>query len=123
IDILPIGVGAETRENLIVLETSSNQQYRFGMPGDALATGESDAILNCLAAITPFPRWIVISGSLPPPLGTTYLTQLIKAAKAKDARIIVDTSGDALKAAAEEGVFLLKPNLGELGSLAGIEVL
>ncbi len=121
--ILPIDVVPETRENLIVLETSSNQQYRFGMPGETLAAGESDAVLNCLIAIMPFPQWVVISGSLPPPLGATYLTQLMKVAKAKGARLIVDTSGSALKAAVEEGVFLLKPNLGELGSLAGIEAL
>jgi 6-phosphofructokinase 2 len=36
-----------------------------------------------------------------------------------NAKLVVDTSGDALLQAAKEGVFLLKPNLGELSALAG----
>ena len=35
------------------------------------------------------------------------------------ARVVVDTSGNALKLAANEGAFLLKPNLPELESLVG----
>jgi 6-phosphofructokinase 2 len=38
-------------------------------------------------------------------------------AKNKKAKLIADTSGEALKYAAKEGVYLLKPNLGELSSL------
>jgi len=37
----------------------------------------------------------------------------------KNAKLIVDTSGEALKHAADEGVYLIKPNLGELSALAG----
>ena len=44
-------------------------------------------------------------------------------AKKKKARLIVDTSGEALKHAVQEGVYLVKPNLGELTFLAGREVL
>ena len=35
----------------------------------------------------------------------------------------MDTSGDGLRHAVQEGVFLIKPNLGELSSLAGKEEL
>ena len=40
-------------------------------------------------------------------------------AKKKNAKFIVDTSGEALKHAINEGVFLVKPNLNELGALTG----
>ena len=42
-------------------------------------------------------------------------------AKQKAAKLIVDTSGDALQQAVTEGVFLIKPNLAELSSLVGKE--
>jgi 6-phosphofructokinase 2 len=45
--------------------------------------------------------------------------QLAVIAKKKKAKLVVDTSGEALKHAANEGVYLLKPNLGELSSLVG----
>jgi 6-phosphofructokinase 2 len=42
-------------------------------------------------------------------------------AKKNKAKFIVDTSGEALQYAANEGVYLLKPNLSELSSLVGEE--
>jgi 6-phosphofructokinase 2 len=43
----------------------------------------------------------------------------VRAAKAAGAKVVVDTSGPALAAALEEGVFLVKPNLRELQELMG----
>ena len=37
-------------------------------------------------------------------------------------RLIIDTSGKPLKMAVKEGAFLLKPNIRELGELAGVEI-
>ena len=34
-------------------------------------------------------------------------------------RLVVNTSGEALQSAVEEGAYLLKPNLGELSQLVG----
>jgi 6-phosphofructokinase 2 len=47
--------------------------------------------------------------------------QLARIAREKGSKLVVDTSGEALKQAAMEGVYLLKPNLGELSTLAGLE--
>jgi 6-phosphofructokinase 2 len=48
--------------------------------------------------------------------------RLVRSCAARDTRTIVDTSGDALRAAAEAGAWLLKPNLGELAQLTGREL-
>jgi 6-phosphofructokinase 2 len=109
----------ETRENIIVLEESSNQQFRFGMPGTELSENEWQAMLDTVQNL-PKPSFIVASGSLPPGVPLDIYARLARIAKAKSARLIVDTSGEALRHAAEEGVYLLKPNLAELASLAGI---
>lgn len=119
----PVEVRGETRENFIAVASSTNQQYRFGMPGSELSVQEQDSIFRAFEQLEPFPAIIVISGSLPPGMKPDFLKQLIKCGKEKGAKIIVDTSEEALKHAVEEGVFLLKPNLGELGRLVGIESL
>jgi 6-phosphofructokinase 2 len=110
----------ETRENIIVLEENTNNQYRFGMPGTELKDHEWKQCLTVLEEMYDA-EYIVASGSLPPGVPPNIYAQLAKIAKQKKAKFIVDTSGDALKQAADEGVYLLKPNLSELSTLTGIE--
>ncbi len=108
----------ETRENIIILEESTNNQYRFGMPGTPLSKKEW---MQCLDAVEEIKdaRFIVASGSLPPGVPPGIYARLSVIARKKNAKLAVDTSGEALMLAVKEGVYLLKPNLGELASLAG----
>ena len=108
----------ETRENIIVFDESSTNQYRFGMPGTALNESEWKQCLTAVEEINDI-EFIIASGSLPPGVPSNIYAQLARIAKNKNAKFVVDTSGEALKQAVEEGVYLLKPNLGELCSLGG----
>ncbi len=107
-----------TRENMIVLDTSTNLQYRFGMPGPKIYENEWQQVLSEIEKINDA-EFIVASGSLPDGVPTNIFARIADIAKRKNAKFIVDTSGEALKDAVNEGVYLLKPNLGELSSLAG----
>jgi 6-phosphofructokinase 2 len=62
-------------------------------------------------------KFIVASGSLPPAMPVEVFGQIAMTAKKINARLIVDTSGQALQHAVDQGVFLLKPNLNELSTL------
>lgn len=112
-----------TRENLMVMETSTGNQYRFGMPGPNINEEEWRQCLDKLEKLPPedVPAYVVASGSLPPGVPIDFYLRLAEVAHKKDFRLIVDTSGEALLKAAGEGVYLLKPNLGELAALAGKE--
>jgi len=111
-----------TRENLEVLETASNQQYRFGMPGPLIREAEWQDCLRNIERMEGV-EYIVASGSLPPGVPTDIFARIAWTARQKNARLIVDTSGEALKHAVQEGVYLIKPNLGELASIAGTKEL
>lgn len=66
---------------------------------------------------------LVISGSLPPGVKTEKLTALVQAVLQRGIRCIVDSSGDALKAALEPGQLeLVKPNQKELSALVNREL-
>ena len=119
----PVPVAAETRENFIVVDTSHNNQYRFGMPGEPITDKEAHALHKAILSVNPLPEIVVISGSLPEGLSTDFLIQLVKELKAKKVKIIADTSGDALTAILKEGVYLVKPNIGELSKFIGKEEL
>ena len=109
-----------TRENLIVLDTSSNQQYRFGMPGPELLEQEWKLCLQKIKECKDV-QFIVASGSLNPGMPEDIYAQIAEIAKEKNAKLVVDTSGEPLKQAVKAGVYMVKPNLGELSSLVGKE--
>ena len=110
---------SHSRENLIVLDKSTNQQYRFGMPGSPLQPEEWEQLLKMIREAKA--DYVVASGSLPPNVPENIFGQIAALCHETGSRLIVDTSGEALKKAVEEGVFLFKPNLGELSSLVGRE--
>jgi 6-phosphofructokinase 2 len=67
----------------------------------------------------PGPDYLVASGSLPPGVPADFYAQLARTGKDWGAKVIVDTSGEALKKACTEGVYMIKPNIGEFRKLAG----
>lgn len=112
----------DTRENIILLETATNRQYRLGMPGTALTGQEWAAMLQQLEAIKDA-AFIVASGSIPPGAPCDLFTRIAGIAKKNKAKLIADTSGAPLKQAIAGGAFLVKPNLGELCALLGKDFL
>lgn len=117
-----IEIISHTRENLIVLDAAANQQYRFGMPGPTVETQEWKKVLTVLEQMNDV-QFIVASGSLPQGVPVDIFAQIAAIAKKKNAKCIVDTNGESLRLAVAEGIFLIKPNLGELSALVGEEEL
>ncbi len=119
---MPIYIENSTRENLIIRENSTNLQYRFGMPGPSLSKDEVNKIKNEIKELYPYPEYLVISGSIPAGVSNNIYAELTEIAKNKGAKVIVDVSGPPLKQVLKEGVFLIKPNLGEFQDLIGREL-
>ena len=117
-----IEISGHTRENLIVVDESANLQYRFGMPGPIIKEEEWQKCIDVLSKANEV-DYIVVSGSLPEGVPTDFIGRVAAVARKVDARVIIDTSGEPLKHAIDEGVFMMKPNLGELSSLHGVEEL
>lgn len=117
-----IDIGGETRESFSVHETSTGRDFRFVLPGPDVAQTEWAACLAYVRALGKSakpPRYLVVSGSLPPGVPTDFCAQLAHAARAGGSRVVVDTSGPALAAALAAGVYLVKPSLRELRDLTG----
>lgn len=110
-----IKIKGYTRIAHTVFERSSGQEFRFVPEGPDVSAEEWD---GCLAALQTFDfDYVVASGSLPRGLPDNAYTRVIAIADRKKARVILDTSGAALRQALEKGVFLIKPNLRELEEL------
>uniref|UniRef100_C6E2E6 1-phosphofructokinase n=1 Tax=Geobacter sp. (strain M21) TaxID=443144 RepID=C6E2E6_GEOSM len=114
-----VAVAGWTRENLIVLESATGQQYRFGMPGPDLSATEWQACLEQIFAGGAKPDYIVASGSLPPGVPPDFYARVARLGKQHGARVVVDASGEPMRLALREGVFLIKPNIREFREMIG----
>jgi len=108
-----------TRSNVTVDETSTGEQYRFVVQGPEISEAEWRNCLDILAERVETDSYVVASGSLPPGVPDDFYGRVARLAKKRGARCVIDTSGAPLRAALEEGVFLVKPNLREMQQLIG----
>jgi 6-phosphofructokinase 2 len=114
-----IAIAQETRECFTVHETSSGQDFRFLLPGPTLSLAEQNACADALDRHGATAHFLVASGSLPPGVADDFYAKLALRAKGRRQRFVLDTSGPALRAALEVGVYLFKPSLRELEELLG----
>lgn len=121
IEFHAVDTKVETRENWIVLESSTNNQFRFTFPGREV---QEETIKTLIDQVRNFsPNYVIASGSLPPGLPDHFYGLIVKNAKAVGAKCIVDTSGPALQALQGKGAYLIKPNISELCKMLNVETL
>lgn len=121
VESLTFPIAGETRQDFFVREIGTGQPYRFILPGPPLAEDEWQRCLALLSALHPFPGFVVASGSLPAGVPDDFYARVARIVKQRGAKMILDTSGQALVAAVAEGVELVKPNLREMRELVGQE--
>jgi len=119
-EVLPIEDA--TRQNITVLDESADVQYRFVMPGPSVTTDELEKVEERVDKITPRPDFLVLSGSLPDGVTNDFYARVTRVAKGRGTKVILDTSGVPLKETLAEGVFLVKPNIGEMMKLADVKL-
>ena len=110
-----------TRENVNIDERVTRRQFRFVMPGPTLDEREWQSILDQLGALDPVPRYLVVSGSLPPGVPADFYARLARIARPRGVALVLDASGEPLRRAMAEGVDVLKPSLREFEELTGEE--
>jgi 6-phosphofructokinase 2 len=108
-----------TRESFVAVDDNTNLQYRFGFKGAEINSEEKERILQIVRQLDC--EYLVVSGSLNEGLPSDFYKQIAQIAKQSNIKLVVDAYGDALKNVLEEGVFMIKPNVGELAKLIGVE--
>lgn len=122
VDHYPTSVAEATRANLTVLDESSGQQFRFGMPGPTVRADEWPRMLDMIRELEPRPAYVVAGGSLPPGVPDDFYARLADPVEETGARFVVDARGAPLREAVDRGVYLIKPNVRELGTLEGAKI-
>jgi 6-phosphofructokinase 2 len=103
---------------VIVMDRSTGEQYRFGMPGPRLSDAERLRWIEAARGLPVSTEYVVVSGGLTAAAPGEWYGDLLRSFP-RGARIIVDSKQDALRRALDVGVYLIKPNLGELEEVVG----
>ena len=118
IELLYTEIQGETRTNIKITDALTGQTTDINSPGPVLDTKSAETIYERVLALPSAGDTVVLSGSLPEGFGTDRLKALIDGLKLCGVSVLADLSGAALKAVAEAGPCLIKPNIFELSELA-----
>ena len=108
---------AETRSCINIHDASTGKHTEFLEPGCEVSLPDQEKFLAGFEALLPDCNIVSVSGSLPKGIAPGFYAELIKTAKKFGKKLILDSSGEALKAALREAPFMIKPNREELGQL------
>lgn len=115
-----VEIGGTTRESVHVRH--GDDLYRFVLPGPQVREPEWRALVEASHRVLDADRIVIASGSLPPGAPDDLYARLARGAHERGARLVLDTSGDELAAAAEEGVHVLRANRREMSGLVGADL-
>lgn len=121
LDVLRLTAPGETRQSLAVTDRASGAQYRFVMPGPEWHTAHVAAAMAAIADHARSGGWVVLSGSNPPGVAPGFAQMLAVRLRGSGAKLIVDTSGEALHtiAGSSTPVDVLRMDSFEAEELAG----
>ena len=112
-----IPIRDHTRISHTVYERSSGQEYRFVPAGPRIEESEWRALLALLEDLDC--SYLVASGSLPRGAPEDFYSTVAAMARRKEIKLVLDSSGAALRAGLMRNVHLLKASLSELETLVG----
>lgn len=112
-------IEGETRFSFMVADRATGENYRFVLPGPAQSPDGAARLLAEVGALARAarPAYAVLSGSLPPGVPGKGFAALAAELGALGARVILDSSGPAMRAALSARPYLIKPNLREAREL------
>lgn len=117
-----VWVAGETRTNVSIVTEAHDHYVKVNEPGPTISPAEGIALVQQVRRLARAGDWWVLAGSLPPGVPASIYMQLIGDVQTAGARVILDTSGDALRDGCAARPFLAKPNDLEINKLTGLPV-
>ncbi len=115
-------VSGETRYCVNVRDTVAQKNTELLEAGCDISEEDAQHFLQSFEQNLPLADVVTICGSMPKGLPQNFYGELIDIAKKHGKKVILDTSGAALKAAVEHKPTMIKPNADELKQLTNADV-
>ncbi|MCR4538264.1 1-phosphofructokinase [Pseudomonas sp. 18.1.10] len=113
-----IRVAGETRSNIKIAE-QDGRVTDINAPGPFVDEHAQKQLLKMVDIIGPEFDAVVVAGSLPRGVSPQWFQGLLETLKNLGLKVVLDTSGEALRAGLQAGPWLVKPNTEELAEALG----
>ena len=110
-----------TRENTTIIDPANHTETHLREEGPRVTPADLDRLFAALRDLLRPDAIVILTGSLPPGAGPEDFGRVLDECASQGARLVVDTSGPALRIAADRTLWLAKPNRQELAELIGRE--
>lgn len=119
-----VHIDSEIRNSIALLH-DHGKQTEILEPGPTISNSDYQKFLTNFEKTIDNYSVVTMSGSLPKGLKMDFYAELTKIANDHDVKVLLDTSGDSLKAGIESSSkpYLIKPNESEIAQLLNIDAL
>jgi 1-phosphofructokinase family hexose kinase len=114
-----VKIDSDTRTNVVVYGTEDKRELVIRAAGPPVKETETERISSFIFKVARRPEALVLSGSIPPGVKEDIYSSLIREARSRDIRTVLDSDDEPFRLGVEAAPFLIKPNLSELQCLAG----
>ena len=118
-----VWINGETRTNVTILQKGREhvpiQLNELGIP---VSTSEIERFIRRYNRMLTRADWVVLAGSLPPGLDTTFYRELTSKAKESGVKVVISAGGAALEEGLKACPFLVKPDIREHVMLEGTDI-
>jgi 1-phosphofructokinase family hexose kinase len=116
-------VAGDTRQNVTVVDTARDRDIHLRNRSELVSRAALRRLRADLTALVSKSSVCVFAGAMPEDELLTDIVRMIESCHERGAKIVLDTSGPALREIVDAGwVWLIKPNVRELGELLGEQV-
>jgi len=116
-------VAGDTRQNVTVVDTAKDRDMHLRNRSELVSRAALRRLRADLDALVGKSSVCVLAGAMPEDELLPDLVRMVESCHGRGAKIVLDTSGPALKEIVDTGwVWLIKPNVRELGELLGEQV-
>ena len=117
-----VRISAESRTSTAVVDPTAGTHTEINEWGPEVGAVELETLVEKLHYLSRGADFVVLSGSLPRKVATTFYADAVRDLERRDVRVVLDSEGEPLRLAVEAGPFLVSPNQREAEQLVGQEL-
>ena len=110
-------IQGESRTNVSIVALDNAEHIKVNEPGPTVTADEVDELMRQVEKVLAPGDWWVLAGSIPPGVPPNIYANFITIIENAGAKVILDTSGEALTLGCQAKPFIIKPNIEEARQL------
>ncbi len=117
-----VRITGESRTSSAVVDPTTGTYTEINEWGPEVTATELELLLEKLHYLARGADFVVLAGSLPRKVPTSFYGDVIRDLARRDVRVVLDSEGEALRAGVDAGPYLVSPNQNEAEQLVGQEL-